>query len=291
MKRLFAQRLRTWPLLLLLPLCIGRPGVQAQTSAQPQPQNKTSTQKKDQAQPIPARIQIGTVQGFFELRSEDGRLLASGTASEVAHGGRITSHSVFNFKDGSVDDETTVFSQSRTLRLISDRHIQKGPFFPHPMDVSVDTGSGQFTVRSVDKDGKEDVKTDHLTLPVDLANGMIPIVAENMRPDGSETVSMVVATPKPRLVKLAISSLGEEVFSAAGSSRKAIHYQIKIELGGVAGVVAPVIGKQPPDIQLWITSGPAPIFVREQGPLESEAPITTIQLAGTDWPATPKAAH
>ena len=102
---------------------------------------------------------------------------------------------------------------------------------------------------------------------------------------------MLVATPKTRMVKLAISSLGEEVFSAAGSSRKAVHYQIKIELGGVAGVVAPVIGKQPPDVQLWITTGPAPTFVREQGPLYAEGPVTTIKLAGTDWPETPKAAH
>jgi hypothetical protein len=288
MKTPCAQRLGTWPLIALL-LCGLRPSAQAQSGVQVQ--NKPPAQKKDQAQPIPARVQIGTVEGFFEVRSEDGHLLASGTASEVAHGGRITSHTVFNFKDGSLDDETTVFLQSRTLRLLSDRHIQKGPFFAHPMDVSVDAGSGEFTVRSVDKDGKEQVKTDHLTLPVDLANGMIPVVAENMRPDTAETVSMVVATPKPRLVKLVLSSLGEEIFSAAGSSHKAIHYQIKIELGGVAGVVAPIVGKQPPDIQLWITGGQAPIFVREQGPLESEGPITTIHLAGTDWPETPKAAH
>jgi hypothetical protein len=254
---------------------VWQPSAQAQSSAQ--------------VQPIPVRVEEGTVQGFFELRSEDGHLLASGDASQVAHGGRITSHTLFSFKDGSIDDETTVYSQQRTLHLITYRHIQKGPFFPHPIDLSIDARSGQVTVRSTGKDGKEEVKVDHLSLPPDLANGMIPVIAENMRPDAPQiTVSMLVATPKPRLVKLAISSLGEETFSVVGSSQKAIHYQIKIELGGVAGVVAPIIGKQPPDIQLWIVGRQAPTFVRDQGPLYPEGPITTIQLAGTEWRDSPK---
>jgi len=278
MKSPFAKRLRYWslPSWSLIPMlaCAWQPSAQAQPGAQ--------------AQPIPVRVEQGTVQGFFELRSGDGRVLASGNASQVAHGGRISSHTLFSFKDGSIDEETTVFSQQRTLHLITDRHIQKGPFFPHPIDVSIDARSGQVTVRSTGKDGKEEVKVDHLSLPPDLANGMVPVIAENMRPDAPQTVSMMVATPQPRLVKLAISSLGEEAFSVVGSTRKAIHYQIKIELGGVAGVVAPIIGKQPPDIQLWIIGGEAPTFAREQGPLYPDGPITTIQLSGTDWPVSPK---
>ena len=58
-------------------------------------------------------------------------------------------------------------------------------------------------------------------MPPDLANGMVPLVVENMLPNAPETtVSMLVATPKLRLVKLAISSLGEETFSVAGSPPK-----------------------------------------------------------------------
>ena len=271
MKSSFAKRLPSWSLIPML-VCVWQPGAQAQ--------------------PIPVRVEQGTVQGFFELRSDDGRALASGDATQVAHGSRITAHTLFTFKDGSIDEETTVYSQQRTLHLITDRHIQKGPFFPHPIDVSIDARSGQVTVRSTGKDGKEEVKIDHVSLPPDLANGMIPVIAENMRPDAPQTtVSMLVATPKPRLVKLAISSLTEEAFSVVGSTRKAIHYQIKIELGGVAGVVAPIIGKQPPDIQLWIIGGEAPTFAREQGPLYPDGPMTTIQLAGTDWPNSPKSGY
>src|SRR6202041_3357974 len=103
------------------------------------------------------------------------------------------------------------------------------------------------TVRYNDH-GKERVADDHLELPPDLANGMIPTLLKNVRRDTlPPSVSMVVATPKPRLVKIAISIAGTEPFSIAGSARQATHYVLKIEIGGVAGLIAPLVGKQPPD--------------------------------------------
>jgi hypothetical protein len=264
MKRLFAQRLRYWSLIALL-VCAGLPSAQADS--------------------MPVRYVQGTFHGFLELRSEAGRVVASGDSLQSVHGDRITSETVFHFKDGSLDDETTVFTQHRTFHLISDHHVQKGPSFPHPMDVLIDAGSGQVTVRSTGKDGKEEVKTEHLNLPPDLANGLVPVVIENMRADAQETtVSMVVATPKPRLVKLVISNRGEENCSVVGAARKASHYEIKIDLGGLAGAVAPLIGKAPPDLQLWVIRGQAPTFAREQGPIYPEGPMMTIQLASPVWP-------
>jgi hypothetical protein len=203
---------------------------------------------------------------------------------------------VFHFKDGSLDDETSVFSQRGTFHLISDHHIQKGPFFSHPMDMTIDVASGQVTVRSAGKDGKDDVKTDHMNLPPDLANGIIIPVIENLptnAPGGNKSdgrsqpetdVSMVVATPKPRLVKLAISRVGEDNFLLAGFERKDVHYQIKFELGGVAGKVAPLVGKQPPDVQVWIEGGAMPTLVREEGPLAEGSAIVSIQITGPELP-------
>lgn len=216
-------------------------------------------------------------------------MLASGDVVQVVHGDRITDRTTFRFTDGSIDDETAVISQSHNLRLISDHHVQKGPFFPHPMDVLIDSGKGQVTVRSTGKDGKDDVETKHLNLPPDLANGMVPLVIENMQPDAPQaTVSMLVFTPSPRVVKLAISRQGEEPFSVVGTSHQGIRYEIKIELGGLAGVVAPLIGKQPPDIRLWITGGQAPTFVKEEGPIYADGPMLTIELARPVWPDSPK---
>jgi hypothetical protein len=49
--------------------------------------------------------------------------------------------------------------------------------------------------------------------------------------------------------------------------------------------VAPLIGKQPPDIQIWIIGGEAPAFVKEEGILYQGGPIWTIQLTSPVWPA------
>jgi hypothetical protein len=153
------------------------------------------------------------------------------------------------------------------------------------MDLEINVKSGQVTVHSRDKDGKEEDKTEHLDLPLDLANGLVPVIVENMsaEPGATVTVGMVIARPKPRLVKLVITNVGEDRCFVGGSARKAIHYEIKIDLGGIAGVVAPIIGKEPPHIQLWTIGGAATVFARERGPLYPEGPMMTIQLASPNW--------
>jgi hypothetical protein len=243
-------------------------------------------QSETLGEPVPARHLEGTLHGYLALRSKEGQVLAVGDFFQVLRGGRVTSRILFRFKDGSIDDETAVFTQHSNFQLIGDHHIQKGPFFPHPMDLSIDVKSGQVTVRSTGKDGKEEVTTDHMDLPPDLYNSVMIQIAKNLKPDVPETkVSMVVATPKPRLVKLAISPRGEEAFSLAGFERKALAYEIKIELGGVAGVVAPLIGKQPPDLQIWVEGGQAPAIVREEGPVFPGGPIVSIEPASPVWPS------
>jgi len=238
-----------------------------------------------QAAPIPVRHIKGTIHGFLELRSEDGHAIASGDLVQIARGSQVTSRMVFTFKDGSIDDETTVYSQRRNFQLITYHHIQKGPSFPHPIELQIDTRGGQVTVHSTGKDGKEEVKTDHLKLPPDLANGLVSSIIENIAPGAGETkIPVLVTTPSPRVVTLSIASRGEEPFTVAGASRKAIHYEIKILLGGVAGVVAPLIGKQPQNIQVLVIGGAAPCFLKEQGPLYQDGPVTTIQLASPTYP-------
>ena len=234
---------------------------------------------------VPVRYVEGTIQGFLVLRTQEGHAIAVGDLVQVIHGERVISRLLFRFKDGSVDDETAVFSQRGTFQLITDHHVQKGPSFPQSMDMSIDVRQGRVTVRSTGKDGKEEVMTDHLDMPSDLANGMILSLMKNIQPETAETrVSMIVATPKPRLVKLAISPQGEDAFSLAGSPRKATNFVIKVELGGVAGLVAPLIGKKPADIHIWIIGGPAPAFVKEEGPFYPEGPIWNIQLTSPVWP-------
>jgi hypothetical protein len=123
-----------------------------------------------------------------------------------------------------------------------------------------------------------------MKLPPDVANGMIFTLLKNVRPDGAPTtVSMVAATPKPRLVKLAITPKGEEPFSVGGSQRAAMHYVLKIEIGGVSGMIAPLLGKHP-DIHVWILCGEAPAFVKSESQLYLGGPIWRIELVTPVWP-------
>jgi hypothetical protein len=191
---------------------------------------------------------------------------------------------VFRFKDGSVHDETAVFSQTKVFRLLSDHLVQKGPSFPQPLDMTI-AGSGEVTVRYTNDHGEQKVEAEHLVMPPDVANGMILTVLKNVRPDAPpKTLSFVAATPKPRLVKLAVTDGGQERFSTGGTGRVATHYTLKVEIGGVSGLLAPLLGKQPPDSHVWILGGEAPAFVKSEQALYLGGPVWRIELVSPTWP-------
>jgi hypothetical protein len=234
------------------------------------------------AESVAVRYAEGVVRGFLVLRAPDGAVIANGDLIQFARSGRVTSRLVFHFKDGSLQDETSVYTERERFQLLSDHLIQRGPSFPHPMEVSIDAASGRVTVRHRD-DGKEQVIEDKMELPPDLANGLILTLLKNIAPDvASTTVSMVVATPKPRLVKLVITRAGIEPFSVGRASYKATRFNVKVEIGGIAGLIAPLIGKQPKDASVWILGGDAPGFVASESQFYQGAPLWRIELAAPD---------
>jgi hypothetical protein len=227
----------------------------------------------------------GTLHGFLSLTNEQGEVLADGDLIEIVRGDRVTSRLTFHFKDGSIDDETTVFTQKGVFRLISDHHVQHGQYFSTQLDVLVDVPKGTVVTKWKEKDGKEQEATEQMKLPQDLSNGLVTPVVKNLSPNAAETkVSMVVSTPKPRVVTLVMRPMGPAPFSLAGFERKGLQYEIKIELGGIVGLIAPVVGKAPPNIYMWIEGGEVPIFLRETGPLFEGGAILSINLIGPSWP-------
>jgi len=181
----------------------------------------------------------GLLHGFLVLRNSENQSIAHGDLTQTARENQVTSHLVFHFKDGSLHDETAVFSQLREFRLLRYHLEQKGPSFPRAQELSIDTATGLLSIRSEGDDGKQQLQKEKMKLPGDLANGMVAILLKNIPPDSSSRrLSMLATTPKPRLVKLEISEQGEDVFQFGGESRKASHYIVKIELGGVAGLAA-----------------------------------------------------
>jgi hypothetical protein len=238
------------------------------------------------AESVAVRHAEGVTHGFLTLRTLEGQILADGDLIQSAQGDRVTSRLVLHFRDGSLQDETVVFSQRRRFKMLRDHLVQKGPAFPHPMDVSIDGATGRVAVRTTDDDGKEKVLSERLDLPPDVANGMLLALIKNIRPDAARTtVSMVAATPKPRLVKLVITPAGEEPFSIGASPRQAMHYVAKVEIGGVAGLVAPLVGKQPKDSHIWILGGDAPAFVKSEGPFYQDGPSWILEPACPVWPS------
>jgi hypothetical protein len=226
------------------------------------------------AEPIPVRYPQGSAHGFLALRTVEGARIATGDVTQIIHGYRVTARVVFHFRDGSLDDETTVFSQRGTFKLISDHHIQHGPSFPKPIDVFIDAVTGKVT--SHGEDGK--IREDHLDLPLDVSNGLLPNLLLNVLPSTLETkLSFVAPTAKPRLISVSIKPAGEVPFSVGGASRRAVDYVLHVELGGLAGVIAPIVGKQPSDYHIWILAGTAPAFIREEGQLYEGGPIWRIE--------------
>ncbi len=237
------------------------------------------------ASPVAVRYKEGLLHGFLVLSTLDGKAIAEGDLTQVPHGNQITSHLSYHFQDGSREEETTVFSQRGNFRLVSYHMTQKGPAFQHPTEVTMNASTGQVVVQYTDDDGNEKTFNERMKLPTDLANGLMITLLKNLGPNAAPLeVSMLVATPKPRLVKLVISSQPKEPFSLAGAGREAFHYVIKVEIGGIAGLVAPWIGKQPPDSHIWILGGESPTFVKSESLSYMGGPIWRTELVAPVWP-------
>jgi hypothetical protein len=243
-------------------------------------------------EPISVRHTEGIVHGFLALRTMDGALLADGDLIQTARGERVTARLVFRFKDGSLHEETAVFSQRGLFRLVSDHLVQKGPTFPQSIDMTIDAVKGDVVVRYSDDHGQQKTESEHLDLPSDLSNGLILALLKNVRADAApHSLSFVAATPKPRLVKLAVAVGGRERFSTGSMARTAMHYILKVDLGGVSGVLAPLLGKQPPDSHVWILGGEAPAFVKSEQPLYIGGPVWRIELISPAWPRARAVKH
>ena len=94
------------------------------------------------ASTIRVKYKEGVTHGFLVLTTEEGTPIAEGDSTEVVHGNQVTSHLIYRFKDGSLQQEDLVFSQRGEFRLITYHRIQKGPSFKNAEELSVDARTG-----------------------------------------------------------------------------------------------------------------------------------------------------
>ncbi len=232
------------------------------------------------ADPIQVRYLEGVTLGFLVLRNTAGQALAYGELSQAvnASDGVVTHDLHFRFKDGSWYQEVTKFTQHGEFRLISDRVVQKGPSFKQESETWIDAASGDVKVRVVDQ-GKEKITTRHFDLPADVANGLLFVLVKNLEPEATAALSMIASSGSPRLVTLNISSAAGKTVRVGSIKHEALHYVVKVKINGIAGVVAPLVGKQPPDFHIWVVKSGVPTFIEFDGQLSPDSPVWQIQLA------------
>jgi hypothetical protein len=217
-------------------------------------------------------------------RSETGKIIASGEFSQVVQGDEVTMRLTYKFLDGSLDDETTTYRQQDTFRLVRNHHIQKGPFFAKPVDFTVEAASGIATSRTGDKNGKIHVESEHMELPDDLANGFVGTLLLNVLQNTAPfRVGILAPVGSGRLIRILISQEGEQPFHTTGQNAKATVFRIHPELGGIVGVIAPLIGLQPKDVMVWVLEGQEPAVVRIVGQLGGYGPVVNSELEGSSF--------
>lgn len=241
------------------------------------------------ASPAPQFVKVrhppGSLHGFLAVRALDGSPVGDGDLVQTITGDRVTGRTTFRLRDGSVNDETAVFSIHGSFRLLSYHLVQRGPAFEHPLTLDIDMSTGKVAVHTQDDHGAAKVDEQTMKLPPDLANGLMITLLENVTPEDLPlNVPMIVATPSVRLVKLVVSNAGAAPFVTGRTKRSAIDYLVKTEIGGVAGLVAPLVGKSPPDVHVWILPGDAPAFVKSEAPLTAGTPILRTELMSPEWP-------
>lgn len=237
------------------------------------------------AELVTVRFPEGYTHGFLALRAPGGEALAHGELIQTPRGDRVETRLTFRFRDGSLSDETIVFSQRGAFRLLSYRVVQRGRSFSHVLDAAMDRQTGRYTVRFREKpDSAETVEEGRLDLPPDVYNGMITVVLKNLPRGAQGSAHMVAFTPKPRVLKAELIPAGEDPFFVGDVARTAVRYLVKLEIGGLLGVAASLLGKDPPRLYYWIATGPVPAFVKFEGPLYAEGPVWRVELSHPRFP-------
>ncbi len=97
------------------------------------------------------------------------------------------------------------------------------------------------------------------------------------------TTHLLTFIPKPVLIEMHLMREGSDAYWVGSARASAARYLVEPKVPGVKGVLAMLIGKQPSSVRFWMTEGPAPTFVRFEGPLYVNGPTWRIELAAPRW--------
>jgi hypothetical protein len=234
------------------------------------------------AGPVRVRFPEGVTRGFLAIRTPQGELIGHGELRQRPRGDEVESRLLLQFKDGSVHDETTTFSQRGVFRLEAYRLLQRGPSFPGA-EIAFDRKTGRYDAKTHERaGGPAETASGEFEMPADLYNGMALLALKNLPPGETATAQFGAFTPKPRLLRMELRREGEDRVVFAGSAKPATRFLVNLEIGGATGVVASLIGKNPPDFRYWLVLGDVPAFVRFEGAMFLNGPVWRVEMAGVE---------
>jgi hypothetical protein len=234
------------------------------------------------AAPVQVRFTEGVTRGFLTVRTPQGERIGHGELRQTPRGDEVETRLLLQLKNGSVHDETTTFSQRGVFRLEAYRLTQRGPSFPGA-EVSFDRKSGRYEAKTHQRtDGREETASGELEMPADLYNGMALLVLKNLPPGEAATAQFAAFTPKPRLLRMELRHEGEDRVVFAGDAKLATRHLVHLEIGGLTGAVASLVGKTPPDLRYWLVIGDVPAFVRFEGAMFLNGPVWRVEMAGVE---------
>lgn len=236
------------------------------------------------AAPIAVRYAEGVTHGFLTLRNAAGETLAEGDLLQVVKPEGVDSRLVFRFHDGSVHDETVVFTQRKVFTVQRYHLIQRGPSFPEQLEVKMERRTGRYEARSRKGDDEPEAVTGDLDMAPDLYNGMMITLLKNLPKGATETVQNAAFMPRPTVIELELSSVGEETVMAGDRKVEVTHFIMTPKLGLLRGAAAAVLGKTPPNYHCWLVTTGAPAFVAIDGPLYTGGPIWRIETVSPRGP-------
>lgn len=235
------------------------------------------------AAPVRMRFAEGPAHGFVALSNPaTDKTIAHGELVQWLDRKVVVSRLVIRFADGSLYDETVRFAQRPMFQVRSYELTQKGPSFPEESKVEFDR-SGRYRVR-LKAPGEDEQRAEGTTeIPEDVSNGLTSVLLKNLPKGESAITHLMSFTPEPLVLDLELTPEGADPYWVGGTSSTATRYLVEPKVPGVKGVLAAIVGKQPPKVRIWIAPEPAPVLVRFEGALFVDGPDWRIELGAPRW--------
>jgi hypothetical protein len=232
------------------------------------------------AAPVKVRHPEGPAHGFVVLTDAADKTIAHGEMTQWLEDGTVVSRLLFRFADGSLYDEVVRFTQRSVFRLQSYKLVQRGPSFTETAEIEFDH-SGTYRVRQRPApDKEEETASGEFEVPEDASNGLTSILLKNLLAEGAGRTHLIAFTPDPVVLDLHLTPAGTADYAAGPITGTATHYVMKPEVPGFKGVLADLLGKQPPTYSMWIAQGAAPVLIHFEGPMYASGPTWRINVTG-----------